>query len=418
VLHGLFLKSLAVLLAAATGSGLGAPQATAVPGESQVLINWATPTASINGIDIEESLDSGNTWTTVTKLPPNSTHIRVQGLTDGKNYWFRVRWIWPDNSLGIPSATLVAIPINNPSQPTGLIATASGTQVALNWDQTTEKSVTGYEIEQSTDGGNTWTVVTSNTGSSSSGYLIDNLTRGTTYNYRIKALAFGGGKSDYSDATSVKLAVSPTGGFALSYKITGSKITLSWETPQDIPDVQSYQVNASGDGGANWFTVATTEGGINTALVPYVIGGSTYQVIATSSAGETSASSIELIETNLLPDPVTTATFNPGATGDGSTPSPTDSSTPSPTPTDTSAAATTKSSSLPIIPIAIVLVAIAVGSWLAIGMRNRGGKKGAKKRPKPKRKPAKKKKSVSTRTSTQSTQSAPSSSSDKKKKKK
>ena len=417
MLHGLFLKSLAVL-AAATGSGLGAPQATAVPGESQVLINWAAPAAAINGIDIEESLDSGNTWTTVTKLPPNSTHIRVQGLTDGKNYWFRVRWIWPDNSLGIPSATLVAIPINNPSQPSGLVATASGTQVALNWDQTTEKSVTGYEIEQSTDGGNTWTVVTSNTGSSSSGYLIDNLTRGTTYSYRIKALAFGGGKSDYSDSTSVKLALSPTGGFALTYKITGSKITLSWETPQDIPDVQSYQVNASGDGGANWFTVATTAGGVNTALVPYVIGGSTYQVIATSAAGETSASSIELIETNLLPDPVTTATFNPGATGDGSTPSPSDSSTPTPTPTDTSAAVTTKSSSLPIIPIAIVLVAIAVGSWLAIGMRNRGDKKGAKKRPKPKRKPAKKKKSVSTRTSTQSTQSAPSSSSDKKKKKK
>ena len=170
---------------AATGSGLGAPQATAIPGESQVLINWAPPSGAINGILIEDSLDSGNTWTTVTKLPPNSTHIRVQGLTDGKNYWFRVRWIWPDNSFGIPSRTLVAIPINNPSQPTGLIATASGTQVALNWDQTTEKAVTGYDIEQSTDGGNTWTVVSANTGSSSSGYLIDNLTRGTTYTYRI-----------------------------------------------------------------------------------------------------------------------------------------------------------------------------------------------------------------------------------------
>ena len=398
-----------VVFAAATGSGLGAPTATAIPGESQVLINWQPPANTINGIDIEESVDSGNTWTTVTKLPPNSTHIRVQGLTDGKNYWFRVRWIWPDNSLGIPSATLVAIPINNPSAPTGLIATASGTQVALNWDQTTEKAVTGYDIEQSTDGGNNWTVVTANTGSSSSGYLINNLTRGTTYTFRIKALAFGGGKSDYSDATSVKIAATPTGGFALSYKITGSKITLSWETPQDIPDVASYQVNASGDGGANWFTVATTEGGINTALVPYVIGGSTYQVIATSAAGETSASSIELIETNLIPDPVTTATFNPGATGDSASPAPSDSSSASatPTPTDSPTTPTTKSSSLPIIPIVIVLVAIGVGSWLAIGMKNRGGKKGAKKRPTPKKKPAKKKaRATPSKSSTSSTQSS------------
>lgn len=416
MLQGLILKSLIALMAA-TGTNLGAPQATAIPGESQVLINWAPPAGAINGIVIEDSLDSGNTWTTITKLPPNSTHIRVQGLTDGKNYWFRVRWIWPDNSLGIPSRTLVAIPINNPSQPTGLIATASGTQVALNWDQTTEKAVTGYDIEQSTDGGNTWTVVSANTGSSSSGYLIDNLTRGTTYTFRIRSLAFGGGRSDYSEVTSVKVGLTPTGGFALTYKINGSKIDLTWETPQDLPDVTSYQVNASGDGGANWFTVATTQGGINTALVPYVIGGSTYQVIATSAAGETSASSIELVETNLLPDPVTTATFNPGATGESSSPSPTGSATPTPTPTNTSPAPTTKSSSLPIIPIAILLVAIGTGSWLAIGMRNRGGKKGAKRRPKPKRKPAKKKSSVSsTRTSTQTSQ--PSAEESKKNKKK
>ena len=417
MLQGLFLKSLLAFMAA-TGSGLGAPQATAIPGESQVLINWSPPSGAINGIQIEDSLDSGNTWTTVTKLPPNSTHIRVQGLTDGKNYWFRVRWIWPDNSLGIPSRTLVAIPINNPSQPTGLIATASGTQVALNWDQTTEKSVTGYGIEQSTDGGTTWTVVSANTGSSSSGYLIDNLTRGSTYTFRIRALAFGGGRSDYSEVTSVKVGLTPTGGFALTYKITGTKINLTWETPQDIPDVTTYQVNASGDGGANWFTVATTQGGINTALVPYVIGGSTYQVIATSAAGETSASSIELVETNLLPDPVTTATFNPGATGESSSPAPSDSASPTPTPTDSTSAPVTKSSSLPIIPIAGALVLIALVSWLTIGMRNRDGKKGARKRPRPKKKPAKKKKSsVSpTRTSTQTSQ--PSSEESKKKKKK
>ncbi len=99
----------------AATSGLGAPVATVTAGESQALISWAAPGQAINGIDIEESVDSGNNWVSVTKLPPTSTHLRVQNLTDGKNYWFRVRWIWPDNSLGIPSATLVAIPINKPA---------------------------------------------------------------------------------------------------------------------------------------------------------------------------------------------------------------------------------------------------------------------------------------------------------------
>ncbi len=392
MLEGIFLKSLAAFSTAAT-FGLGAPVATSIPGESQVLINWVAPTDPINGIDIEESRDSGTTWTSVSKLPPTSTHVRIQGLTDGKNYWFRVRWIWPDNSLGIPSATLVAVPINNPTAPTGLIATASGTQVALNWDQTIQPSVTGYEIEQSTDGGSTWKVVTANSGSSSSGYLIDGLTPGSTYTFRIKALAFGGGVSDYSDAAVVKLASAPTGGFALNYSIVASRITLTWDTPTDLPDVQTYDVRASGDGGINWFTIATTQGGINTAIVPYVIGGSTYQVIATSSLGLTSASTIELVETNSIPDPRTTATLNPGADGSGGStstvgPTPSDNSSQSPSSAPVVPASGSKSASAPIIPIAGGLIVVGGGAWLIIGIRNKNSKK--KSRRKPAKKPRKK----------------------------
>ena len=373
---------------AAAGSGLGAPLSTLISGESQVLINWAAPSQPINGVAIEESIDSGVNWSTVTKLPPTSTHIRVQGLVDGKNYYFRVRWIWPDNSLGIPSTTMVGVPIDNPNTPTGVIATASDTQVALNWDQTSQKSVISYEIEQSVDGGTTWKVVTSSTGSSSSGYLINGLTPGTSYSFRIKALAFAGGQSDYSDVTNVKIPEPHTTGFALRYSINLSKITLAWDIPTDLSDVQTYQVNASGDGGANWFTVATTQGGINTAIVPYVIGGSTYQVVATSSSGLTSTSNIELIQTNLIPDPRSTATFAPGAQGEGSgTPTPTQSATPTPSPSIPSIPVAQKSSSLPIIPIAIGISVVAGG----VGLLLRGKNKGSKKRPKPKRKPARKK---------------------------
>lgn len=386
MLNGFFLKSLTAFSAAAS-LGLGAPVVTAVSGESQVLINWVAPAQPFNGIDVEQSTDSGNTWSTYVKLPPTSTHVRVQGLTDGKNYYFRVRWIWPDNSLGIPSATLVAVPINNPSQPTGLISTATGSQVALNWNQTTEQSVEGYEIEQSTDGGTTWTVVTANTGSPSAGYLIEGLVAGTTYTYRIKALAFGGGQSDYSDATVLKIAAAPTGGFALNYKISLSKVILTWDSPTDLPDVQSYTVNVSGDGGLNWFTIATKPGGVNTASAPYVIGGSTYQVIATSSTGDTSSSAVELIESNAIPDPRTTSSSSPDNPSSAN-PVPNDTSAPIPAPTI--AATPSTSSSLPIIPIAIGLIVLGIGGWFIIGIRNRDAKKRPRKRSKPKRRPKKK----------------------------
>ncbi len=396
MLIGLFLKPLA-LFAAAASAGLGSPTANAVPSESQVLISWQAPTQAINGVLIEESVDSGNSWITVTKLPPTSTHLRVQGLTDGKNYWFRVSWIWPDYSIGIPSATLVAIPINNPSAPTGLIATANDTQVALNWDQPTQGSVTGYEIEQSTDGGTTWTIVSKNTGSIASGYLIDRLTTGTTYTYRIKALAFGGGQSEYSDSAVVKVAAAPTGGFALNYAIKKTKITLTWETPIDLSDVTDYKVNVSSDGGANWFTVATTPGGINTAIVPYVIGGATYQVIATSTSGQTASSAVELVQTNAIPDPTTTAKLSPTPTPSSSaTPTPSSSATPTPNPTASISPPTKSSSKLPIIPIAAIILALVVGISIFVGSRNNNKKRRPKRRPTPARRPIERSSSSST----------------------
>jgi len=398
VFQGFLVKTLATFFAA-SATGLGAPMTTLISGESQVLINWVAPSQPINGVDIEQSSDSGNTWVTVTKLPPTTTHIRVQGLTDGKNYYFRVRWIWPDNSIGIPSTTMLGVPINNPNVPSGLVATASDTQVALNWDQTAQKSVIGYEIEQSSDGGTSWKVVTANTGSPSAGYLASGLTIGTTYTYRIKALAFGGGQSNFSDSAVVKISAPPTGGFALNYSINLTKITLSWAVPTDIPDVQNYDVNVSGDGGINWFSVAKTSGGINKAIVPYVIGGSTYQVIATSSTGVTSSSEVQLVQTNIIPDPVTFPTFNSGnGTSNGSDNGTLGGSssnqhgnanaTPSATPATPSTGKT--NSSPPIILIAILLVVLGSGAWFFIGLRNRDSKKGPRKRRKSKKRPKKK----------------------------
>lgn len=310
MLPGVLIKSLlAVVVLASTG--VGSPIPLAVPGDSQVKISWSAPTQPIFGVAVEESLDSGTTWITAARLPPTSTHVNLQNLTNGKNYWFRLRWIWLDNSLSIPSPTLVEIPMNSPSAPTGLVATASTTQIGLSWDHATNKFIIGYEIEESTDGGNSWNVIQPNTGSPSNGYLINDVKEGTTYTFRIRAFGFGGVESEYSDSAVTKVAKAPTGGYSLTYSIQKSKVTLKWDSPTDVPDIQSYEVRISGDGGVNWFKIATTQGGVNTADVPYVIGGSTYQVIATSAEGLTSASQIELVQTNAVSNSQNTITPSP-----------------------------------------------------------------------------------------------------------
>ena len=360
MLSGIFIKSLLALVAIA-GAGIGSPNPAAVSGDSQVKISWPAATQAIFGVAVEESRDSGSTWFTAVRLPPTSTHVNLQGLTNGKNYWFRLRWIWLDNSLSIPSPTLVEIPMNTPSAPTGLIATASATQIGLSWDHDLNKFIIGYEIEDSTDGGNSWSVIQLNTGSPSDGYLVNNVKEGTTYTFRIRAFGFGGVESDYSDSAVAKVAKAPSGGFALTSSIQKSKVALKWETPTDLPDIQSYEVRISGDGGVNWFKIATTQGGVNSTDVPYVIGGSTYQVIATSSEGLTSVSQIQLVQTNAISNAPNTITPSHVPGFGFFTPSrPTESPSPSPR---TSSQSFTKSQILLVFLSAVGIFFTAIG-WL------------------------------------------------------
>ncbi len=361
MLQGFFFKTLVALTATAS-AGVGSPNPIASAANSQVKISWAAATQSILGVAVEESLDSGNSWITAVRLPPNSTHVNVQNLVNGKSYWFRLRWIWLDNSLSIPSPTLVEIPINSPNVPTGLVGTASATQIGLSWDRDSNKFIIGYEIDQSIDGGNTWSVIQVNTGSPSSGYLINNVKEGTTYTYRIRALGFGGVESDYSDSAVVKISKAPTGGYGLTYSILNSKVTLKWETPTDLPDIQSYEIRISGDGGVNWFKIATTQGNVNSTTVPYVIGGSTYQVTATSVEGLTSVSQVQLVQTNAISNPQNTLTSAPVPNFGSFAPT---TSTPTP--------ATTPSSKLPL-PLILTLiggVALLAASGIAIRSRRK-----------------------------------------------
>ncbi|HEY4898638.1 MAG TPA: fibronectin type III domain-containing protein [Candidatus Nanopelagicaceae bacterium] len=383
MLNGIILKTVAGFFAVAT-AGLGSPVPTAIAGDSQVKISWAPPTQPIFGVEVEESLDSGNSWIIARILPPTSTRVSVQNLTNGKNYWFRVRWIWLDSSLGIPSSPpLVAIPINNPNAPTGLVATPSADQVGLSWDKDPNKSIVGYQIDQSTDGGNTWRTIKANTGSSSNGFLVNNLIAGKTYNYRIRAIGFAGVQSEYSASAEAILATAPTGGYALKYAIKNSKVILTWDTPTDLSDVQSYDVNVSGDGGVNWYKVATLQGGINTAVVPYVIGGSAYQIIATSSSSQTSSSQVQLVQSNLIPDSLQTPNSAPTPNSGAASP------TPSPSPLSAHSSSNSTSPSILIGAAAVFLLLIGGGTWAIISSnKKKNSKSRYKNRP---RKPYKKK---------------------------
>ena len=82
--------------------------------------------------------------------------------------------------------------INAPLPPTGLTATVvSSSQINLSWNTPSSNggsAITGYMIERSVDNGTTWSIIVSNTDSTSTTYSDTGLHKKTTYTYRIHAI--------------------------------------------------------------------------------------------------------------------------------------------------------------------------------------------------------------------------------------
>ena len=289
-------KSLLTFIFAGSAS-LGVPAIIEASGDSQVQISWQAPTFAESSILLDQSTDAGITWTNIQKLPPDALHAFVSGLTNQQSYWYRIRFTLPDGTISTPSNTVVADPTGTPSTPTSLSATASSDQVSLQWDaEPSGQAIVGYEIDQSTDGGNTWSVVTSNTHSPANSYLVSGLTSGTTYTFQVKAVAFGGISSDFSAPASVLVGQLIDTAYPLSSTITPTGVDLVWGNPTITATLNTYRVELSTDGGMTWVLATEVDGAINKTTVPYVLGGALYRVIATAINGQTAMSQVTLAQ--------------------------------------------------------------------------------------------------------------------------
>lgn len=108
----------------------------------------------------------------------------------------------PEYDDGSPLATLIDPRVDVvqmsklPNAPTYLQATAMDSRVDLVWRQATWDGgvypITGYRIEQTTDGGATWTVAIADTEWPLGEYDVQGLTNGTTYQFRVAAINAAG----------------------------------------------------------------------------------------------------------------------------------------------------------------------------------------------------------------------------------
>ena len=184
---------------------------------SQINLIWTAPsdsgTSPITAYKIERSSDSGSTWSTIqSNTASTSTTYSDTGLAHSTTYTYRVSAI---NQVGTgqPSVTASATTFNVvPSPPIGLTAATQLLKINLSWNAPSDNGgtqITGYMVERSTDNGNTWSTIVSNTGSTGTTYSDKNVLPLTTYTYRVSAINNMGTGSP-SNTASASIASAPT----------------------------------------------------------------------------------------------------------------------------------------------------------------------------------------------------------------
>ena len=294
-----------------TATQPGAPtrlSATA-SGRTEINLSWTAPPddggAAIMGYQIELSTDAGSNWSDlVANTGATSTTYTHTGLLPATTYHYRISAInsaGTGNPSNIDHATTDAA--SAPDAPTGLSATASGrTAINLSWTAPSDDggaTITGYQIELSTDAGSNWSDLVANTGTTSTTYTHTGLLPATTYHYRISAInsAGTGNPSNIDNATTDAASVpdAPTG---LAATASGqTSIVLSWTVPSNDGGaaITGYQIELSTDAGANWSDlVANTESSATTYTHTGLPEDATrhYRVYAINSIGASDPSNV------------------------------------------------------------------------------------------------------------------------------
>lgn len=246
-------------IASATPLGLpGAPTAAAaLPADGAALLSWLTPDddggTAITGYRIETSTDGGVTWfVAIEDTGSSSTAATVVGLSNGTPTWIRVA---ATNAVGTGDASspTSATPRTVPGAPVDLTVAPGDGTASLTWAAPLHDggaAVTGYLIEQSLDGGTTWTTVVADTGSTDTRATVSGLTNGTPTTFRVTAINIAGAGASATPATSTARTV-PDAPTITSIKAGNRTLAVTFVAPADGgAPIEAYEYSV--DGGITW----------------------------------------------------------------------------------------------------------------------------------------------------------------------
>lgn len=264
-----------------TGNAPAAPIYNALPAPANLMVaqaatgtglvlTWDAVTDS-TGYSVHRSVDGIN-WSNVGTTAAGVTTYTDSSLTSTKRYFYRVT-ATDASGNSIPSSTAFAL--NRPVKVPSLSVTALSTsQLVLNWKDTDYE--TGYRIERSSDGGATYTTLTT-VGANVPSYNNTGLATATSYTYRVTPLSDTGDGVATTVTDSTRLPT--TTGQAFD-SVASTAITFHWTA---VSGATGYRIERSTDGStfstlANVTTTTHTDSTVS-ALSEYY-----YRVIATAGS--------------------------------------------------------------------------------------------------------------------------------------
>ena len=259
-------------------------------GSFAVTVAWNAPSPPPLSYQVQFRANlMGATWQPRSPYTVRGTSIDVTDLSPGTSYFFQVRAFYGGSNYSDWAATTTAVsPGAAPGAPSSVTATPGNGQLVVSWTPLLGATVTGYQLQYSTDGVN-WSppgpLVSAGTGTT---YTITGLTNGIAYFVRVQSVN-GPLVSAWATTTS---AVAPLGTPGAPTGLAGvpanGQVTLTWTAPASsvAAPVTGYRGQYSTNGGASW-TPFTITGTATTTVVTGLTNGTGYvfQVQAFNAAG-------------------------------------------------------------------------------------------------------------------------------------
>ena len=248
--------------------------AEALTGTDDIRLTWTTPSPVPDKYEIQKRSDDNDAWTLLSFDVDGALEVYTHaGVGPGETFFYRIRAKNDDGaeSPWHPAASDPSVSATTeggslkPSAPSNLRATASDdSTITLRWDAPSDSggsAITGYRIEVSDDGGDTWDDLVEDTESTTRRYSHTGLSDGDERHYRVSAIN-GEGTGPVSNIVDATVGEEDSNGDGepgrpqdLEAEATDTAtIRLSWDEPDDAgaSDITGYRIEYSLDEGDTW----------------------------------------------------------------------------------------------------------------------------------------------------------------------